>query len=292
MARLKKFQLFDKNSYFLRQVVFSLMFYINFFPGYTATVKPSERGLLLCVDVVHKVINSEDLNKNIIRMRETHSKLNTKQTFREYLLEHLKGYTVITPYNKLSYRIDDFRMEMNPTSTFNYKGQDITFVEFYKTKYNTKIDCLEQPLIVSNVTQKFKGKSITNEVLLIPELCMLTGLGEEMRNSVSVMKALSKQLHMHPSERVERVKSFMKRMYESPEVKINFKNLNAFLVNIFRYLSLEVIIFFAILFVTGLWNHGQVGSQIWHGADKMCWGRSASQRDDCICSKSDIQGWR
>lgn len=196
------------------------------FSGYVASVKPSEKGLLLEVDVTHKVIHSEDLLTAMKALKETHLKRKSNKSVAEFMEDELKDFVVLTPFNKKSYKVDGVRTDMTPMSTFPRKdGTSISFYDYYKKKYNIEIQDKNQPLVVSHVKDKMKRKSedgkggrVVNEVILIPELLNLTGLSDEKRGNFVVMRELGKHLNLDPAERMEKIKGFMKRMVDSPEV--------------------------------------------------------------------------
>ena len=49
-------------------------------------------------------------------------------------------------------------------------------MEYYKSKYNETVSDSNQPLIIN------KDRKTGNEVALIPELCQLTGLTDQMKS--------------------------------------------------------------------------------------------------------------
>lgn len=67
------------------------------------------------------------------------------------------GTVVLTRYNNRTYRIDDVRFDLSPKSTFKAGDKDISFIEYYKERYNLVINDTKQPLLVSNpkVSHKF-----------------------------------------------------------------------------------------------------------------------------------------
>lgn len=42
------------------------------------------------------------------------------------------GEVVMTQYNEKTYRIDDIDFQTTPERTFNYKGKETTYMEYYK----------------------------------------------------------------------------------------------------------------------------------------------------------------
>ncbi|CAL8085757.1 unnamed protein product [Orchesella dallaii] len=198
---------------------------IKLWPGYSTAVKPCEMGLLLCVDVTHKVIRNDDLLTHIRHLmsiyRDTES-----ANLEEYILEHIRGSMIITPYNQKTYRVEGILLNSNPLCGFTMKnGQEVTFVEYYKQRYNGVILDLTQPMIVAATTQK-GGRRIPEQktIILVPEMCHMTGLTEAMRANNVIMKTLNKHLHMEPKERVEILNKFISKLSGTPNCQ---KTLNA-----------------------------------------------------------------
>lgn len=48
----------------------------------------------------------------------------------------LLGITVLTEYNNKTYRVDDIKWDKTPMSTFDMKGEQVTFVDYYKVSEN------------------------------------------------------------------------------------------------------------------------------------------------------------
>ena len=99
--------------------------------------------------------------------------------------------------NRRCYRIDDIRLNKNPTSTFPKDGQEITYVEYFKRQYNIDIADLTQPLIL-----RLRKKVEESEVYLVPELMTLTGLDESMRSSSKNMNLIAQFTRLAPEKRL------------------------------------------------------------------------------------------
>ena len=54
---------------------------------------------------------------------------------------------------------------MSPETTFEQNGTAVSYLEYYKTKYNETVSDVNQPLLIN------KDRKTGNEVALIPELC-------------------------------------------------------------------------------------------------------------------------
>lgn len=55
-----------------------------------------------------------------------------ERDFKMAVEKSLLGTTVVTAYNKKSYRIDEITYDVKPSDTFKLKGSDISFSEYYK----------------------------------------------------------------------------------------------------------------------------------------------------------------
>ena len=113
-----------------------------------------------------------------------------RPNLKEEMLKALMGAVVLTRYNNKTYRVDDIDWERNPTSTFtDDNGREKSFLDYYREKYNIVIEDKKQPLLVSRAKRKTKEEEdIGKFLLLVPELCNLTGLTDDMRSDFRVMK--------------------------------------------------------------------------------------------------------
>lgn len=79
-------------------------------------------------------------------------------------------------YNKKTYRIDDIDWDSKPTDTFDKKnGEKISFVDYYKAHYQITIRDENQVLLVCRPSAREREAGETRNILLIPELCAITG---------------------------------------------------------------------------------------------------------------------
>ena len=67
--------------------------------------------------------------------------------------------------------------DMTPASKFALKDKETTYIDYYQEKYGIAIKNSSQPLIHAQ-GKKIKGKAM--DIYLIPELCSLTGLTDEV----------------------------------------------------------------------------------------------------------------
>lgn len=100
-----------------------------------------------------------------------------------------------------------------PETTFLKKEVPTSFKDYYKTQYQETITDLSQPLLVH------KDRKTGNEVMLIPELCCLTGLTDSMRADFRLMKDLSVITHTDANKKVQECRHLLDVFTENPKCK-------------------------------------------------------------------------
>ena len=76
-----------------------------------------------------------------------------------------------------------------------------------------------QPLLVSLPTERDKRRGDLHNVMLIPELCLMTGLSKKMRDNFNFMAKLAEHTRKGPAERVSDVRSFLTRLRRTREAR-------------------------------------------------------------------------
>ncbi|XP_064424197.1 piwi-like protein 1 [Latimeria chalumnae] len=190
---------------------------IMIWPGFTTSILQYENSILLCTDVSHKVLRSETVLDFMYSLYEQTG----EQRFREACSKELIGLIVLTRYNNKTYRVDDIDWDKNPESKFKKAdGTEISFVDYYKMQYNQVVSDLSQPVLVSQPRrQRGPGGGVAGPIVLIPELCSLTGLTDKMRADFSVMRDLSSHTRLTPEQREHRVGKFIDYIHKDESVQ-------------------------------------------------------------------------
>lgn len=63
-------------------------------------------------------------------------------------------------------------------------------------------------MLVSKPKKRDIRRGMSGNILLVPELCIMTGLSEELRSDFNVMKNLAQYMRMTPDKRVAALKAF------------------------------------------------------------------------------------
>ena len=66
----------------------------------------------------------------------------------------------------------------------------MTLVEYYKSRYNLVIKDTKQPLILSMPKAADRRAGQDGPILLVPELCNMTGLSDDQRANFKLMKVI------------------------------------------------------------------------------------------------------
>lgn len=93
----------------------------------------------------------------------------------------------MTHYNKKTYRIDDVDFTKNPRSTFHLRKEDrdVSYMEYYQTRYSLSVRNASQPMLVSLPSRRDKNRGDDQPVYLIPELCGMTGLSDDQKYTLT-----------------------------------------------------------------------------------------------------------
>ncbi|KAF2366989.1 PAZ domain [Trinorchestia longiramus] len=183
------------------------------FPGYQTSIRQHEESLLLNVDVVHKFQQQTTVLELL-----AHPSMN-RQTRDAKLI----GQIVMATYNHLTYRIDNFNDDMNPMDTFNYRGEQVTYVDYYIKKHQIHIRDVKQPLIYSKPSARQVRSGIT-EIFLVPELLTLTGIPEETRRDYHLMKNFASYTKMGVDRRVAALRRFNQQLLSKDKVRQDLAN--------------------------------------------------------------------
>jgi PAZ domain. len=73
-------------------------------------------------------------------------------------------------------------------------------------------------MLVSRPRKNYKCSVDDSLIYLVPELCRMTGLTDSMRTNFPLMKDLAKYTRLGPSQRVERLQKFNRRLKTDSEV--------------------------------------------------------------------------
>ncbi|XP_077154910.1 piwi-like protein 1 [Ranitomeya variabilis] len=188
---------------------------LSIWPGFSTSILQYESSIMLSIDVSHKVLRNETVHDIMSSLYSSCG----PQRFQDACCKELIGQIVLTKYNNKTYRIDEIAWNMTPASTFKKAdGSEISFVDYYKNQYNEQVEDMSQPLIV-NIPRRPKPGAENGAIVLVPELCNLTGLTDRMRNDFNVMKDLAVHTRLPPDQRERQVGKFLNYIHKDESVQ-------------------------------------------------------------------------
>jgi aubergine-like protein len=189
---------------------------LELWPGYVTAVDEYEGGIQLCCDASHRVLRTQTALELIEEITDR-----VGGRYRDAVQKSLIGVVVLTRYNNKTYRVDDIDWNQTPRSTFSSnRDGEVSFRDYYKKQYAIDIKDLGQPLLLSRLKTKIRGKDeVERLVCLVPELCFLTGLTDEMRSDFHVMRDISMYTRITPNQRQAAVKKFVGNIQENDRAR-------------------------------------------------------------------------
>ncbi|KAJ8941721.1 hypothetical protein NQ318_023317 [Aromia moschata] len=206
-----KFQMVGRNYYDPHRKIAIPEHKMELWPGYVTSMRQHEEKILLNCDVSFKFMRMDNVYDMLLECRG--------QSARNEFQAKVIGSIVLTYYNNKMYRIDDVDYNTTPASTFPMKdGTQITFAQYYRQKYNINIQVDSQPMLVSRSNKRELRAGMPELILLVPELCQLTGLTDRQRENFQLMRTLAEHTRIGPQQRIQKLTEFSKRMKGSQEV--------------------------------------------------------------------------
>nr|WOZ50368.1 piwi [Sogatella furcifera] len=198
-------------------------FKLELWPGYLTSMRQHEQNFLLCVEIVHKVLR-QDTAWDLLRESQQKDSRNFRDIFRNNVI----GQIVMTSYgNPATYKVDDVDFDSCPEKTFDMKGKQTSYLEYYQTKYGTKIRDGRQPMLVSRPKARDeRGGRGDQPIYLVPELCRMTGITDDMRNNFNLMRAMADRTRMDSRTRQDRLMVFQQRFTKTQKNVEELKNWN------------------------------------------------------------------
>lgn len=188
---------------------------IEVWPGIVTAINEHDGGILMVNNIIHKVVRlgtAHDLLQDLLR--------SDKDRFQANARKELPGKVVMVKYNNKTYRIDDIVFDKNPiTYTFERRGQTISLKDYYKEQYNEIIKDEKQPLLLVKPTERDKRGGKNDNIMLIPELCLMTGFTDQMRNNFDLKKEMEGITSTTPVGRVSALTAFIRKLSGNENVR-------------------------------------------------------------------------
>ncbi|KAI9556445.1 Aubergine/Piwi-like protein copy E [Daphnia sinensis] len=191
---------------------------ITIWPGYLTSIQHHEQDFLLKLDTISKFLRRDTAHDVMDKIRCRQADLSSYQS---QVKGELLGKIVMTGYNNKTYRIDDVDFDKNAQSKFYLRKEDreITYEEYYSTRYQLKIRFPLQALLMCLPSRRDINRGNTQPIYLIAELCGMTGLSKEEGNDFRLTKAVSNLTGVTPDRRVATLMKFRRRLEDNPQIR-------------------------------------------------------------------------
>ncbi|KAG8224465.1 hypothetical protein J437_LFUL003188 [Ladona fulva] len=199
---------------------------MQLWPGYVTSVRQHEDYVLMCAEITHKVMRRDTVLDQL-----TDCLIRFPNDFQRVFKRTILGSIVLTDYNNKTYRVDDVDFSLTPESGFKLNERTtVSYMDYYSSRYDIKIKHKNQPLLLTMPKQKDRRRGIKQPIYLIPELCRMTGLNEQMsiiyhdlvykfRKNFPLMKALAERTRLGPAERIDRLYQYAKRLQSDEKTR-------------------------------------------------------------------------
>ena len=140
-------QLLRRNFYDPKAAIMLRDYKLELWPGYVTSIRFHENKILLCCEISHKVLRQETARDVLQRCIN-----DDPRGYKDAFMREMIGAIVITRHNNKTYRIADVDFSKTASSTFKFRDQDKSFIDYYKEKYGLTIRDQNQPLLITAPT--------------------------------------------------------------------------------------------------------------------------------------------
>ncbi|XP_033236662.1 protein argonaute-3 isoform X1 [Drosophila pseudoobscura] len=188
---------------------------LEVWPGYVTAVDELEGGLMLCCDVSHRIL----CQRTVLDMLIDIYKKNIN-SYQDLVKKTLIGNIVITRYNNRTYKISEVCFNESPQSIFHTKTGPTSYVQYYTKYHNINIKDINQPLLLSIKKARGTPEDTENiEFRLVPELCYLTGLRDDIRSNNKLMREIATYTRVTPNQRKLALDKFYDNVSNTPAAR-------------------------------------------------------------------------
>ncbi|XP_001657626.2 protein aubergine [Aedes aegypti] len=185
---------------------------IELYPGYVTSIRQHENDVLMCAELTHRVMRT-DTCYTLMKQCMNHGG-NWKDNFKRMIL----GSVVMATYgSNRTYTINDVEYSTTAESSFQTSNGQISFVQYFRERYNIIIRDPRQPMLVSRSKSRDIRAGLPELIYLVPELVRATGITDEMRRNFNLMRTLADHTRLTPDKRIERLEVFNRRLQDSKE---------------------------------------------------------------------------
>ena len=180
-------------------------------PGYYHNLIQRKCGTLMNIKSLHQVIRTENLLEKLLIIREL--SVDQNLDYQEEIRKMFKGVKVVTKYNNKTYLVEDIDFDINTESTFQInhgdEGFQVSFYDYFTKRYREEITQKKQPMILA------KTDHGSDNVHLVPELCYLVGMTDQMRNRRFVWREIKQILKVDGPIKIQAMENLLHKVVKN-----------------------------------------------------------------------------
>lgn len=207
----------DRNFYDTKNKVSIKEYRLELIHGFSTSIANYENKLLLCAELTHRLLHTTTIHQLMANIWE--EVRGDESQFKSRCTAEIVGRVIMTKYNEKTYKIDDINWDLNPRDTFDtYKGK-VSFIDYYKNNYEININDPSQPLLTSLPSERDKRRGQTTAISLVPELCVITGVSDKMREDFRFKRAVDAYTKVGAKERCQKLAKFVETFNKDEKVQ-------------------------------------------------------------------------
>lgn len=211
MAGLK-LQLIGRNYFDPVAKIAISQYGIELYPGYVTSIRQHEQDVLMCAELTHRVMRTDTCYTMFKQCA------NQGGNWRDNYKRMILGTVVMANYGKNNtYTVNDVEFNTTPEHAFDAAGTRITFMQYFRDRYNITIRDPRQPMLVSRSKPRDIRAGLPELIYLVPELVRATGITDEMRKNFNLMRTLADHTRLTPDKRIQRLEHFNHRLQQSKD---------------------------------------------------------------------------
>lgn len=185
--------------------------------GFSTSLRSTDTGFYLLINVKNKFLNKMNCYQKLVQLRNDYPR-----DFRREAEKFFSGSIVFTTYGvPRTYTVKGVNFDatvLNRNIKIKKTGEEISLKQYYEKNYpEMRIKIKDQPLFV--VEQKLSNGKL-EEIYLVPELCLLTGIDDE--SAAEIKRKLIRTTEIKPLEKMNIIEEILKLLNnKNSKKKIN-----------------------------------------------------------------------
>ncbi|GAU99725.1 hypothetical protein RvY_10682-2 [Ramazzottius varieornatus] len=227
----------DRDAFFdPTKAVFIRQGNFEIWPGFETSIGVydtplKDQPLLMSIDPKFRIVRKETaLQFMTVVLQGGQRAGKTMELIEAEVFKAMKGSVVETSYNHKSYRVEGVRFNVNPASIFEDKKfnketkEEIvtsqSYADYIKVRYHKTTSNMKQPMLVVKPSNKaMRRRKDAPEILLIPELCQMTGYTDKIKGDFQIMKQVTNVTKMSVTDRMNKINEYIKKLTGHPAVQ-------------------------------------------------------------------------